>query len=416
MKMSNLALSTNKHRLSSDECLSLRILYQAGLLHSYGAGIYGQHNLLVRSQEKIKQIIRSVLELYGCVEVSLPLIQPKGIWEESDRWNHYSNSGQMFLCNMSNGTYCLAPTAEEAILTFVRGILKSYKQLPVNLYQIAPKFRNELRTRGGLLRSKEFLMMDAYSFHDCEKSLRSGYHLMKEAFIMIFSKLGLDVIPVAAFNGDMGGNMSEEFMFLSDAGEDTILVDEKNEIGLNTELLEMKNVSEYLQSNYRIEDINSLTKKHCIELGHIFKLGQRYSSSMNGTFKDENNNLIPYYMGCYGIGITRTLAAICEHNCDEDGLIWPKNIAPYTVSIVYNSTQHEKAYNLYYSLIDSNVEVLIDDRNLSLGAKIKDSKLLGIPYMIIIGNNTQDGIYEIEIRKNGQKLYVPFKQLLNLIK
>lgn len=416
MKMSNLALSTNKHRLSSDECLSFRILLQAGLLCRYGTGIYAQHNLLVRSQEKIRQIIRSTLEFYDCVEVSLPILQPKYIWEESGRWDHYANSGQMFISNMSNGTYCFAPTAEEAMFSLVKDTLKSYKDLPVNLYQIGPKFRNELRARGGLLRTKEFLMMDAYSFHSSEKSLKEEYCRMKEAYFKIFEQIGLNVIPVAAVNGDMGGNMSEEFMFLSDSGEDTILVDETGKIGLNTELLEVEDSNNFLESNYGITDVNSLTQQHCIELGHIFELGQRYSSSMNGTFKDENNNSIPYYMGCYGIGISRTLAAICEQNCDEQGLIWPQNIAPYTVSIVYTHDKKDEAFNLYSSIVNSNIEALIDDRNLSLGAKIKDSKLLGIPYMIIIGNNTQDGIYEIEIRKNGQKLYVPFKQLLNLIK
>lgn len=415
MKMSKLALSTSKNRLSSDECLSLKILLQAGLLHRYGAGIYGQHNLLVRSQEKIKKIIRSTLEKYDCVEVSLPALQPQNIWKESGRWDQYSVSGQMFFCEMQNGTFCLAPTAEEAIFTFVKDSLKSYKDLPVNLYQIGPKFRNEIRVRGGLLRSKEFLMMDAYSFHSSEKSLKEEYDKMKEAYFEIFAKIGLNIIPVAALNGDMGGKVSEEFMFLSEAGEDVILVDDKNKLGLNTELLANENANEYLQSNYGIADINLLSHKRCIELGHIFQLGQRYSSKMNGTFKNELNNLIPYFMGCYGIGISRTLAAVCEQNCDENGLVWPKNIAPYTVSIVYHPDKKEKAFSLYYSLIDSNIEVLIDDRDETLGCKIKDSKLLGIPYMIVIGSKTQNDIYELETRDSGQKLYMSLEELYKFL-
>ncbi len=416
MKMSKLALSTSKNRLNSDECLSLRILLQAGLLRRYGAGIYGQHNLLVRSQEKIKQIIRSTLESYDCVEISLPALQPKNIWEESGRWNQYSDSGQMFYCNMQNGTFCLAPTAEEAVFTFVRDNLKSYKDLPVNLYQIGPKFRNELRVRGGLLRSKEFSMMDAYSFHSSEESLKEEYSRMKEAYFKIFAQIGLNVIPVAAVNGDMGGKMSEEFMFISDAGEDIMLVDESGKLGLNNELLEIENASEYLKSNYGIDDISSLTQRHCIELGHIFQLGQRYSSTMNGSFRNENNNSIPYYMGCYGIGISRTLAAVCEQNCDDDGLVWPQKIAPYHVSIVYHSDKKEKAFELYSSLHNSDIEVLIDDRDLSLGSKIKDSKLLGIPYMVVVGNKSQDDMYELETRLDGKKSYVSFETLLKLIK
>lgn len=416
MKMSKLALTTSKNRLSSDECLSLKILIQAGLLRRYGAGIYGQHNFLVKAQEKVKSIVRSTLEAYDCVEIALPSLQPKYIWEESGRWDKYANSGQMFICDMSNGMFCLAPTAEEAVFTFVRDNLKSYKDLPVTLYQIGPKFRNELRARGGLLRSKEFSMMDAYSFHSSEKCLKEEYARMKEAYFKIFSEIGLKVIPVAAVNGDMGGKLSEEFMFISEAGEDTMLVDETGVLGLNTEILEMANASEYLHSNYGIVDLSKLSTKNCIELGHIFQLGQRYSSSMNGTFADENNNSVPYFMGCYGIGISRTLAAICEQNCDEAGLIWPKNIAPYSVSIIYHPEKKDDAFELYYTLQKANIEVLIDDRNLSLGSQIKDCKLLGIPNMVIIGKKTQTGFYEHEDRASGKKSYVSLDQLLKLVK
>ena len=230
MKMSKLGLSTNRNRLQSEDSLSLRIMLQAGLIHRYGSGIYGLHNLLVRSLEKTKHIIRTVLESYDCVEILLPSLQPQGIWMESGRWSKYANSGQMFICNMSNGTFCLAPTAEEAVLAFAKDSLKSYKNLPVTFFQIGPKFRNELRARGGLLRGKEFLMMDGYSFHSSAESLEEEYLNIKNAYFKIFSELGLDVIPVAAVNGDMGGKVSEEFMFISEAGEDTMLVNESKTI------------------------------------------------------------------------------------------------------------------------------------------------------------------------------------------
>ena len=415
MRMSRLALTTSKNRLNSDECLSLRILIQAGLLYRYGAGIYGKHNFLVRAQEKIERIVRNTLDAYDCVEIALPSLQPKYIWEESGRWEKYVNSNQMFICNMANGTFCLAPTAEEAVFTFVRDSLRSYKDLPVTLYQISPKFRNELRVRGGLLRSKEFLMMDAYSFHSSEKCLIEEYARMKEAYFKIFSEIGLKVIPVAAINGDMGGKLSEEFMFISEVGEDTILLNENSTLGLNTEILEMANVNEYLLSNYGIDDISKFSKKHCIELGHIFQLGQRYSSSMNGAFVDENNHFVPYYMGCYGIGISRTLAAVCEQNCDQYGLVWPKNIAPYQVSIIYHPEKKDAAFELYYTLKKANIEVLIDDRNSSLGSLIKDCKLLGIPNMVIIGKKSQDRTYELEDRATGLKSYVSLEQLINVV-
>ncbi len=419
MKMSRLALTTTKDRLSTDECLSFKILLQAGLLQRYGAGIYGQHNFLVKAQAKIKSIIRDTLNSYDCVEIALPALQPKHIWEESGRWNNYAESGQMFVCKMQNGTFCLAPTAEEAVFTFVKENLKSYKNLPVNLYQIGPKFRNELRVRGGLLRSKEFTMMDAYSFHASDKSMREEYARMKNAYFSIFSKIGLDVISVAAVNGDMGGKLSEEFMFLSEAGEDTILVNDAGTLALNTEVLELQNANEYLKSNYGISELSTLSKKRCIELGHIFQLGQRYSSAMDGTFMDKNNNPVPYFMGCYGIGISRTLAAICERNCDNEGLIWPKSIAPYQVSIIYQPDKKLDAYLTYDKLCNANVEVLLDDRrNLSFGSKIRDCKLLGIPYMIILGKNFQpdSNNYELEERATGKKSYVSLDELLLKLK
>lgn len=415
MKMSKLALTTSKSRIDSDECLSSRILLQSGLICRYGSGIYGQHNFLVKVQEKIKNIIRNSLDSYDCIEVSLPILQPKQIWVASGRWNQYVDSDQMFITNTKNGTYCFAPTAEEAIFKFVENNLKSYKNLPVTLYQIGPKFRNEIRVRGGLLRSKEFSMMDAYSFHSSESSMKKEYARIREAYYSIFSELGLNVIPVAAINGEMGGKLSEEFMFISDAGEDTILVDDTNQIGLNTEILTLSNSAEYLKSNYNITNLSDLNKKHCIELGHIFQLGQYYSSNMNYTFKDSNNDNKPYFMGCYGIGVSRTLAAVCEQNCDEHGLIWPKNLAPYMISIVYQNNKTTEAFSLYDTLQNHNIDVLIDDRDISLCSKIKDSKLLGIPYLVIIGKNAKVGLYEVEERATGQKSYFSIDDLVKVV-
>lgn len=403
MRMSRMALNISKNRTNSDnESLATRILLQSGLLYRYSTGIYGKHNLLVLAQENINAVVRKVLSKHGCVEVSLPLLQPKQIWEQSNRWEDYYASGQMFTCSMKNGTYCMAPTAEEAMLTFVRNNLKSYKNLPVNVFQIGTKFRNELRSRGGLLRTKEFLMMDAYSFHESEEDLKREYLNMKQAYCEIFEKLGLKVLPVVALNGDMGGKVSEEFMCISESGEDTILVNDEGTIGINTEVLEKPNASEYLLENYGIEDLSALHEEHCIELGHIFQLGQRYSEVMGGYFKAKDNTDVPYYMGCYGIGLSRVLAAICEENCDEDGLIWPKEVSPYKVHIVAHPTKMEEATKLYDELLANDVPVIFDDRSdISLGSKIKDAKLLGTPFMIIIGTKEQTK-YELEDR-SGKK-------------
>lgn len=411
--MSRMALNISKNRTNTDkESLATRILLQSGLLYRYSTGIYGKHNLLVLAQENVNAVVRTALCKHDCVEVSLPLLQPKQIWEQSNRWADYYGSGQMFTCSMKNGTYCMAPTAEEAMLTFVRNKLESHKDLPVNIFQIGTKFRNELRSRGGLLRTKEFLMMDAYSFHESEEDLKKEYLNMKQAYCEIFEKLGLKVLPVAALNGDMGGKISEEFMCISESGEDTILVNDERTIGLNTELLEKPNASEYLMENYDIKDISALHEEHCIELGHIFQLGQLYSKAMGGYFKAKDNTDVPYYMGCYGIGLSRVLAAICEENCDEDGLIWPEVISPYKVHIVAHPKKMETATKLYNELLNNNVPVIFDDRtDVSLGSKIKDAKLLGTPFMVIFGTKEHGDLYELESRV-GKKELIKFSELI----
>lgn len=417
MKLSRAAVLTSKERANSEEMLSQQILFQSGLLKRYGAGIYGKHNLLVKAQANIEKVIRDALNRHDCVEVCLPILQPKSIWEASGRWTNYYESGQMFYSDMPNGSFCMAPTAEEAVFEFVRDSLKSYKDLPANVYQIGGKFRNELRARGGLLRSKEFMMMDSYSFDASEEDMKKEYINIRNAYIEIFKELGLDVIPVSALNGDMGGKMSEEFMFISDAGEDTILVNEDHTMAFNTELLEMENYKEYLKENYGIEDISNFKEEHSIELGHIFQLGQKYSSSMHGTFKNSNNEDIPYYMGCYGIGVSRTLAAICEQNCDEDGLIWPYNIAPYKLMIIYKDTKKDKAFDIYNLLQSAGVDVIIDDRDaLRIGDKIKDWKLFGIPYLMVVGDKTEDSLYELESRKDGTKLVKNKEEIIGFFK
>lgn len=416
MKLSKGNFITVRDRITS-ESLSQQILLQSGQLKRFGAGIYAKNNFIVKVQSNVENIIREVMEKYDSVEVSMPLLQPKSLWESSGRWEGYNTSGQMFHCDMNNGIYCMAPTAEEAVVEFVKSSIKSYKDLPINIYQIGTKFRNELRARGGLFRSKEFTMMDAYSFHASSESLNEEYLKMRQAYFEIFSRLGLKVIPVKALNGEMGGNYSEEFMCLSDCGEDIILVNEDHSLAFNTEILELENAEEYLLKNYNIKDLSSFHQESCIELGHIFQLGQKYSSSMEGLFVDCQNSLIPYFMGCYGIGVSRVVATICSNNCDESGLRWPLNIAPYHVYIVYTERQGQNATNLYNTLIENGIKTILDDRKVSFGAKIKDAKLFGIPYLIIIGNSyNDDNIFEVENRLNGEKFLIRLEQLIATFK
>ncbi len=417
MRLSRGCFSTMRERIS-DGTLAQQILMQSGQLKQYASGIYGKNNFLVKAQTNIENIIREILESYDCIEVEFPLLQPKSIWDSSGRFDSYHASGQMFHCDMPNGTFCMAPTAEEAAIEFVRDKLKSYRDLPINLYQIGSKFRNELRSRGGLLRSKEFIMMDAYSFHASQESLQEEYDRMRSAYLEIFSQLGLKVVPVKALNGDMGGNYSEEFMYISNSGEDTMLVNDDFSMAFNTELLQMENATEYLKNTYGINtNLNEFHIERCIELGHIFQLGQRYSKSMHSYFTNSKNEKIPHFMGCYGIGISRLLAAICETNCDSDGIIWPESIVPYTTYIVYTDNRQTVANELYDELLHHGVKVVIDDRpNLSFGAKLKDAKLFGFPYIVIIGNNYQDNlIFEVEISQFPGKLYPMMSEELKVL-
>lgn len=418
LRLSRGNFSTLRRR-SLEETFSQQILLQSGQVKRYAAGIYAKNHFLMKAQNNVERVIREVLEEFDCIEVALPILQPKFIWEESKRWKTYNDSGQMFCAEMNNGTFCMAPTAEEAVVEFVKDSVVTYKQLPINVFQIGPKFRNELRSRGGLLRSKEFTMMDAYSFSASRSGLIEEYNKMKEAYLTIFSKLGLDAIPVKALNGDMGGSCSEEFMCLSGAGEDTILVDEKLTMGINSEILEEENAHQILQEAYGTRiDLKKLHEEHCIELGHIFQLGQKYAKEMDASFIESSGKKEYFFMGCYGIGISRVLATICEKNCDEQGITWPAKIAPYTFYIVYTEKQEMNAEYLYKRMLDERMEVVIDDRkNVSLGAKIKDAKLFGIPYLIIIGNSyINDGFYEIEERKTGKKEKMTLKSMMNLAK
>lgn len=314
------------------------ILLQSGQIVQYGTGIYAYNNVPLKVKQKIETIVREELTKCGCVEVELPTLQPREMWDSSGRWNKYVESGTMLTVKTERGEYCLAPTAEEAIVEFAKKKVKSHKDLPTIFFQIGEKYRNEIRTRGFLLRGKSFPMMDAYSFNRDENDLIETYNKMKQAYLNIFSRLGLEVVPVVADNGAIGGKKSEEFMVLSDIGEDTILYDEQTKIGLNTEVLEKENYAEYLKTEYGIEDIDRLSTRKAIELGHIFQLGKNYSKSMEANFVDRDGTEKPFYMGCYGIGVSRTLATIYEKSIIRDKNNNPiRNITSMQFSTILHS-------------------------------------------------------------------------------
>lgn len=426
MKLSQTGMGTVKLNNIDEMYPGQSILLQTGQLVQYGAGLFAYNTVPLLVRRKVEQIIVETLNKYGCIEVLLPTLQPDTIWKNSGRYDHYVNDGTMLITESNKGTFCLAPTGEEAMVEFAREKLKSYKNLPATYYQIGEKFRNEIRTRGYLLRGKSFPMLDAYSFDENEENMAKSYENVRKAFLEIFEKIGMKVIPIVADNGAMGGKKSEEFMLISNQGEDKILYNEETGVGLNTEILEREDYKEYLKNEYGIEDISNFKEIRTMELGHIFQLGTRYSEMMNGTFTNKDGKESLYYMGCYGIGVSRTVAALYEQCLINDakwgpcGFVLPENIAPFKVQIVPKMDNEEKvemAKKIYTKLEENGVEAILDDReNLNIGSKIKDCKVLGTPYLVVLGDKTEGENLELENIKTGEKETITVDELIKKLK
>ena len=392
MKLSQTGMGTTKLNNIDEMYPGQSILLQTGQLVQYGAGLFGYNTVPLLVRRKIEKIIVETLNKYGCIEVSLPTLQPDTIWKNSGRYEQ-----------------------------FAREKLKSYKNLPVTYYQIGEKFRNEIRTRGYLLRGKAFPMLDAYTFDTNVEGMEKSYQNVRKAFLEIFKKIGLDVIPIVADNGAMGGKKSEEFMLISEQGEDKILYNEKTGIGLNTEILEREDYKTYLKVEYGIEDISDFKEIRTMELGHIFQLGTRYSEMMNGKYINQEGKEELYYMGCYGIGVSRTLAALYEQCVIKDekygpcGFALPYRIAPYKLQIipkVEDGTKMKMAEEIIRKLEFMGIQVILDDReNISIGSKIKDARLLGTPYVLVLGDKQQGENLEIENLKTGEKIQTTIKEI-----
>lgn len=398
------------------------ILMKLGELYQYESGIYGYGNLWTKLERIVENIIIEELDKVGCVQVEFPKLQPKKIWDISNRWDMYTKEGDiMFTLDNNLGQYGLAPTAEECATIFGANRLPSYKNMPATFYQIGEKFRKEIRTRGYLFRPRTFVMMDAYSFDKTEEDMKKTYNLMHEAYLNIFKRLNIKIIPTISDNGVIGGNVAEEFQAATNLGEDIILYDEKQNIGINKEVLEFENKDEYLE-RLNIKDISKLKEYSSVELGNNFQLGTKYSESMDKYFIDENGEKKPYYMGCYGIGLGRIIACLIENNLIKykekiKGFSLPYDIAPYKVHIIYNEENKEEAEKLYKLIQENNINALIDDReNLNIGNRINDVYTLGTPRMIILGNKYDKENFEIENTKDSTKQTVNKKDIIKYLK
>ena len=563
MEATKCFIRTDKETPADAEIISHQLLLRSGFIKKLSSGIYSYMPLGIRVLRKIENIIRQELDSAGASEILMPAIQPASLWQETDRWD---NMGLELLkiSDRHKRNFCFGPTHEEVITDIIRKEVSSYKQLPVTLYQIQSKFRDEIRPRFGVMRAREFIMKDAYSFHTNDESLEDSYQIMYEAYCKIFHNIGLKFRAVLADSGNIGGKISHEFHVLADSGEDTIAYCDNSDYAANVELATTmtplasqvtdgpkitkihtpgktsieaiskllnipaektiktiivegsehpivacmirgdhsisetklaknpivktpiklaseQQIQQYLkmepgflgpvnlnipiitdhfaaalddficganEADYHFQhahwnrdcepgnicDIREVTTgdqspdnkgklllTKGIEVGHIFQLGTKYSKSMNATALDENGESFPLIMGCYGIGVSRLLAAAIEQNHDDKGMIWPEAIAPFHIHLIpmnYYKSQAIQDYtnNIYNTLKQHGIETLLDNRNLRAGSLFADADLIGIPHQVIIGEKSMSvNKVEYKNRNSGEKSLLSIEELINIV-
>ena len=414
-------IPTLKEDPAEAEIISHKLMIRAGLIRKLTAGAYSYLPLGWRVLNKVENIIRDEMDAKGAQEVLLPALQPSELWKESGRYTALGEDMIKFIDRHGKETV-LGPTHEEIITDLVRGNVKSYKELPLILYQIQVKFRDEIRPRSGVLRSREFIMKDAYSFDRDTKGLDENYKKMYDAYCAIFTRCGLKFIVVEADTGVMGGDVSHEFMVLSESGEDTLAHCAKcgYAASLDKHLLNL-NVKEIGKDSKCPKCAAGIKLEQAIEVGHVFKLGTKYSKAMSANFLDEDGKQKPCIMGCYGIGVNRIAAALIEQSHDKDGIIWHPSIAPYTVAILPLNTSHtasmEAAEKIYNELTSAGIECILDDRPERAGVKFKDSDLIGFPVQVIIGEKKiANGEVEVKDRKTKEAKVVKVSEAASTVK
>ncbi|MEW6170742.1 MAG: proline--tRNA ligase [Candidatus Omnitrophota bacterium] len=391
------------------EIISHQLMLRAGLIRMLVSGVYSYLPLGLKVLNKIEGIVRDEMNKTGAQELLLPSIQSEELWIKSGR-NEQIGEVMIRFIDRKKRRLCLGPTHEEVITDLVKNNVNSYKQLPLVLYQIQTKFRDEIRPRFGLIRACEFVMKDAYSF-DCDKAgLDEIYQKMFGAYMNIFKRCGLEVITIEADPGLMGGNLSHEFLVPAASGEDKILICKKCKSGF-AEKKDLKNCS---KCN------GELMVQQAIEIGHIFQLGTKYSQTLGAYFLDEKGKKQPMVMGCYGIGVSRLIATIIEQNNDQDGILWPREVNPAQILVLpvnFGDIKiKETSLKIYQKLLGEGFDVIIDDRFLSAGIKFKDADLIGFPIQVIIGAKLVQNTLEIKFRRENKSFEVKLDNFLEKIK
>ena len=431
MRRSKAFIPTSKDAPSDAVLASHIFLSRAGFISQVAAGLYSYMPLAKKVIRKIENVIHEEMFNVGAQEVELSFVAPSDLWIESGRIDKFGKELLRFY-DRKEKLFVLGPTHEEMMVDLVRNRVTSYKNLPLNLYQIKTKFRDEVRPRYGLMRGREFIMKDGYSFHSSEQDLDREFDALEEAYKKIIARLGLDFRIVEADSGAIGGTGSKEIMVIADSGEDTITICDKCEYGANIEVfMDLENLDENFDAS-SITDIKEIKEDdscpHCdgklsltkgIEVGHIFKLGTTYSKALKAEYLDENGKSQPFIMGTYGMGVSRLVAAVIEQHHDESGCIWTKETAPYMVNILVSNIKDEKQVEfgekLYLELQKANVEVIIDDRKDRFGFKMKDAELIGFPYTVIIGKELENNVVEIFDRKTREKTPIGVEEAIDKI-
>lgn len=381
MKQSQYFLKTSKQSSKDEVSVNARLLEQGGFINKEMAGVYSFLPLGVRVLQKIENIIREEMNAIGANEILMPAMQPKENWEITGRWNELD---VLFKLESQHGyKIALGPTHEEIITPLAQKVINSYRDLPLAVYQIQTKFRDEARAKSGLMRGREFRMKDLYSFHATEEDLASYYKVVAEAYERIFKRLGIPAFYTEASGGTFS-QYSHEFQVETLNGEDTIYVCNSCNLAVNKEIF----TDDKLCTNCNIRDYRE-TKAS--EVGNIFELKTNYSDSFDLKYTDEEGSRQPVLMGCYGIGPSRCMGVVVEEHNDDKGIIWPESIAPFTVHLMSLGVSDEVfgvANQLYQDLIKNKIEVLFDNRDVSAGEKFADSDLIGIPFRIVISSKT----------------------------
>ncbi len=392
MKQSELFTKTLREAPKDEDAINAQLLIRAGFVDKLMAGVYTILPLGVKVLDKIQCVIREEMVKIGGNEVLMPTLQPKANWEKTGRWDNLDTLFK-FTSYYTKNDYALGPTHEEVVSPLLKKFVMSYKDLPRYVFQIQTKFRDEPRSKSGLLRGREFLMKDLYSFHTDDRDLDKYYEIAKKAYVKTYKRLGIgDKTYLTFASGGSFSKYSHEFQTVAKSGEDTIYICDKCKIAVNKEIIKEQNACPQCGNN-------DLREEKAIEVGNIFKLKTKYSAPFALAYRDERGNMNDVVMGCYGIGITRLMGTIVELFHDDHGIIWPESISPFRFHLV--ELKKGMARGLYRRLQAKGDKVLYDDREIPAGEKFADADLIGIPYRLVISDKT--GSKKVEIKKRNSK-------------